>query len=115
MTKQARGVSVKDLYDGHFLTQKQVEPSMSAIKAQLTAEFNARVKQQVAMNEHLHNLRAPFTDVVGKDPRTLAAVSGLRGLAEAGRDDSETWKPAHVNRPRRLNGFSGTRCGGPMR
>ena len=84
MTKQARGVSVKDLYDGHFLTQKQVEPSMSAMVSELTAEFNARVKQQVAMNEHLHNLRAPFTDVVGKDPRTLAAVSGLRGLAEAG-------------------------------
>ena len=85
MTEQARGVSVKDHHGGHFLTQKQIEPSMSALKAQLTAEFNARVKQQVAMNEHLRNLRAPFTDLVGKDPRTIAAVSGLRGLAEAGR------------------------------
>jgi hypothetical protein len=44
MTEQARGVSVKDHHGGHFLTQKQIEPSMSALKAQLTAEFNARVK-----------------------------------------------------------------------
>jgi hypothetical protein len=114
MTEQARGVSVKDHHGGHFLTQKQIEPSMSALKAQLTAEFNARVKQQVAMNEHLRNLRAPFTDLVGKDPRTIAAVSGLRGLAEAGRHDSETWKPAHVNRPKQIERVFGNPVGGPI-
>jgi hypothetical protein len=113
MNKQTRGVSVNDLHDGHFLTQKQIEPSMSAMKAQLTAEFDARVKQQVAMNEHLHNLQAPFPDLVGKDPRTKAAVSGLRGLAEAGRRDSETWKPARVNRPKEINRVFGSPVGGP--
>jgi hypothetical protein len=100
MTEQARGVSVNDLYGGHFLTQEQIEPSLAIQYRQLTAEFDERVKREGVMNEHARKLHAPFVDLVGKDPGRIEAVKGLRELADAGHRESKTLKHAPVDRPK---------------
>lgn len=85
MARQARGVSVKDLYGGRFISPQAVRRSMAGLEKGLTAEFKERARARAQLAKLAKQYQAPLLESLSRDQRAIDAVKGMRALHKAAR------------------------------
>jgi hypothetical protein len=95
-----RGISVKDLFGGRFISPETVKRSMMAVEKRLTADFVERTRLRRQFNTPLKKLRAPIAGAAGKDSAGAAASREMARLHKLARG-------LKVRRPRAMRVSTG--------
>ncbi|HEY6419975.1 MAG TPA: hypothetical protein VIX59_13305 [Candidatus Binataceae bacterium] len=93
-----RGISVKDLYGGRFISPEAAGRSMVALEKRLTTEFNERTRLRKQFTEPAQKLIAPLLSGSNLEREATAAARAMQRLQKVARGlKVQRLRPVKVN------------------
>jgi hypothetical protein len=99
MAKLDRGISVKDLFGGRFISPEAAQRSMGPLEERLAARFKAQTRLRTQLVEQVKKTQSPLHDLVAKDKRAAEGVSGLRALQAHAQKNKPKRPQPHGHKP----------------
>ncbi|MGA8655265.1 MAG: hypothetical protein WB586_03885 [Chthoniobacterales bacterium] len=113
MARPERGISVKDLYGGRFISPEATRKSMAGLEERLTAQFKDRVRLRTQLAEQTKKYGAAFVELVSKDKGAAEAVKEMRRLQTVAREHKVKSLPVEKVQERIFTASIGATVGPP--
>jgi hypothetical protein len=107
MAKLERGVAVKSLFGGRFISPEAARQSMKPLEEHLTDRFKERTRLRAQLAEQMNKTRSPLMELLAKDKRAAEGTSGLRAL-QAHAQKNKPKRPQHHGHKPAFGIFSGS-------
>lgn len=107
MAKLDRGVSVKDLFGGRFISPEVAQKSMAPLEERLASRFKEQTRLRAQLAEQTKKTHGPLLDLLAKDKRAAEGASGLKGL-QAHAQKNKPKRPQHQGHKPKLGIYAGS-------